>query len=241
MRGEPDSEPKNASRFDRPRTEGEAPPLHRPVGGTDPNHAEPDYDDARALPDYQDIENFDVDVESDSIGNRTGNYLFTIGKVNSGKSTLQNFLIYRLFKDERIDLEFTPKDGNHQKVAALNAWIRKIGAGYFPNRTQAGALREFDVRITQAKRKPFDFSFLEISGEDIETVSATADDPEPHLQEDLETFLRLKHGKKRFIFVSDSSRHLVKAGLAENFEEDQMFSAFVRYLLDHNGLGLKRI
>src|SRR5512134_3844054 len=137
-----------------------------------------------------DMTRFDNVVDGSAIDGRTGNFLFTVGGVGSGKSTLQNFLVHRLHVDENIHFDRTSRDGKTASEAYLNAWVHNIAAGYLPERTQKGVLREFNVRFGQRGRPNLDFSFIEIAGEDIRSIVPTADQKQPKLNDHLERYLR---------------------------------------------------
>ena len=181
---------------------------------------------------------FDNVVDGSAIDGRTGNFLFTVGSVASGKSTLQNFLVHRLHVDENIHFDRTSRDGKTASEAYLNAWVHNIAAGYLPERTQKGVLREFNVRFGQRGRPNLDFSFIEIAGEDIRSIVPTAEQQQPKLNDHLERYLRQGGVNKRFLFISDASRNRLGRG---TFEEDVLFDTLIRYLLSDTGIGLKNL
>jgi hypothetical protein len=185
-----------------------------------------------------DMNEFDNVVDGSAIEGRAGNFVFTVGSVASGKSTLQNFLVHRLHVDENIHFDRTSSDGNTVSEAYLNAWVQNIAAGFLPDRTRKGVLREFNVRFGQRGRPSLDFSFIEIAGEDIRSIVPSASQKQPRLHEHLERYLRQKGVNKRFVFVSDSSRNRLGKG---RFEEDLLFDTLIRYLLSDTGIGLKTL
>ena len=185
-----------------------------------------------------DMNEFDNVVDGSGIEGKTGNFLFTVGSVASGKSTLQNFLVHRLHVDENIHFDRTSSDGNTASEAYLNAWVQNIAAGYLPERTHKGVLREFNVRFGQRGKPNLDFSFIEIAGEDIRSIVPTAEHKQPRLHEHLERYLRQGGVNKRFLFVSDASRNRLGKG---RFEEDVLFDTLIRYLLSDTGVGLRSL
>jgi hypothetical protein len=189
-------------------------------------------------PSRVDMTSFDNVIDGTGIEGRTGNFLFTVGGVASGKSTLQNFLIHRLHVDEGLYFDRTSSDGKTANEAYLNAWVQNIAAGYLPERTHKGVLREFNVRFGQRGRPNLDFSFIEIAGEDIRSIVPTADQKQPKLHEHLERYLRQGGVNKRFLFISDASRNRLGRG---TFEEDVLFDTLIRYLLSDNGIGLRSL
>jgi hypothetical protein len=185
-----------------------------------------------------DMNEFNNVVDGSAIDGRTGNFLFTVGSVASGKSTLQNFLIHRLHVDENIHFDRTSRDGKTASEAYLNAWVHNIAAGYLPERTQQGVLREFNVRFGQRGRPNLDFSFIEIAGEDIRSIVPTSEQRQPKLNDHLERYLRQGGVNKRFLFISDASRNRLGRG---TFEEDVLFDTLIRYLLSDTGAGLRTL
>jgi hypothetical protein len=185
-----------------------------------------------------DMNQFDNVVDGTGIDGKTGNFLFTVGGVGSGKSTLQNFLVHRLHVDETIDFDRTGNDGNGLSAAYLNAWVQNIAAGYLPERTTEGVLREFNVRFGQPARPRLNFSFIEIAGEDIRSIVPTAENRYPRLHEYLEKYLRQTGVNKRFVFISDASRNRIGKS---RYEEDMLFDTLIRYLLSDTGIGLKSL
>ena len=90
--------------------------------------------------------------------------------------------------------------------------MQNIAAGYLPERTHKGVLREFNVRFGQRGRPNLDFSFIEIAGEDIRSIVPTAEHKQPRLHDHLERYLRQGGVNKRFLFVSDASRNRLGQG-----------------------------
>jgi hypothetical protein len=191
------------------------------------------------------IDDYDNLVDGSSIEGKSGNYLFTVGNVGSGKSTIQSSLIHRLWSDSRILFEYATTDGNPAHDAYLNGWVQNIGNGFFPERTKAGGVREFTVRFGQRKRPVLQLSFIEIAGEDIRSIvpsGSRREGEQPRLNEYLERYLKEPHIKKRFLFVSDGA--LNRTGPqreAAMYNEDILFDTLLRYLLSNSGVGLKKI
>lgn len=183
-------------------------------------------------------------VNDAEIANKQGNYVFTVGNVGSGKSTLQNLLIYRLWSKEDIVLEYANQDGDHRHDKLLDVWSTSIKRGELPERTKEKTLQEFSVHITQGRRRPLKFSFLEISGEDIKSIVPTLDkDVKPKIYKPLVDYLKTKKRRinKRFIFVSDCSENRKNEHSASESSEDHLFKHLLTYMLSNNGLNIKRL
>src|SRR5690606_32475918 len=116
------------------------------------------------------VDEYDNFVDDDAIEGKSGNYLFTVGNVGSGKSTLQSYCVHRLWSDPRLVFEYATADGNSAHDAYLNGWVQNIANGFFPQRTKAGKVREFTVRFGQARRPVLELGFIEIAGEEIRTI-----------------------------------------------------------------------
>ena len=190
--------------------------------------------------------NSEYEVKDSEVQNKSGNYLFTVGNVSAGKSTLQNLIIYRLWRREDIDVEYNSKEGDYRHDGILDKWVTRLQAGYLPNRTEQGKLQEFTIRVAQENKKKLDLSFLEISGEDIKSIIPDVGSTQkPKVNKLLVDYLSSNKKKinKRFIFVSDASANRKKKSnyKASEISEDILFNHFLRYLLSKNGINLKRI
>jgi hypothetical protein len=218
--------------------EGELPRIVGPIPEPQAGAGAPRWERIR-------VDEYDNLVDASAIEGKSGDYLFTVGNVGSGKSTIQSYLIHRLWSDSRILFEYATTDGNPAHDAYLNGWVQNIGNGFFPERTKAGNVREFTVRFGQAKRPVLQLSFIEIAGEEIRSIVPTGNDREGEqakLNEYLERFLKEPNIKKRFLFVSDGSLNRTGAQReAPMYNEDILFDTLLRYLLSSTGIGLKRI
>ncbi len=180
-------------------------------------------------------------VHESDINNKKGNYIFTVGNVGSGKSTLQNIMIYRLFSAINIDFSVMNHYGDERHDYILNQWISNIKKGVLPERSKQGVLQEFNISISQKNKRKLNLNFLEISGEDIKSIVPTFEkDHKAKINALLENYLKLKRINKKFIFISDASKNR-KIGMRTAESEDILFNHFLHYLLTPNGLNLKRI
>ena len=189
----------------------------------------------------------DYEVLDEDLHSRTGNFVFTIGNVGCGKSTLQTALVYRLWSREDLLFDFNHESNDQRHDALLQEWILRLYKdGALPERTKAGRLQEFCIAYGQKGKRTLDLNFLEISGEDIKTIVPTIDvATQPTLHRQLEEYLKAdkKRINKRFIFVSDATAHLPDAARPEDekFTEDMLFYALLRYLLGKDGLQMPKI
>ena len=172
------------------------------------------------------VQNDEFFVENSSIKNMKGNYLFTFGDVGSGKSTIHNMLIYSLWETPNIKFDYHSNDGKKLQPAIIVNWVKKISSGLLPERTQYGKIQDFSISFSQQKKKPLRVHFLEISGEDIKSI-IPARNKTATLFHQIDSLLRSDLVKKRFIFVSDSSKHLLSN---KEKNEDIMFSEIISLL-----------
>lgn len=106
------------------------------------------------------------------------NFVFLFGRVGAGKTALVASLIYFLRTyDNYGNLYF---DGNESGNKLANRIKRIFKDGKFPGRTTAGAVTELECAFRpdddKSHLKAFKFCFLEMSGEDLVTVSLNEDD-----------------------------------------------------------------
>lgn len=182
----------------------------------------------------------DFAVRTDVHQGRQGNFLFTVGNPGSGKSTLQNFLVYALHRDPTLDLEYADAEEQARHDANLNTWIQNFARGILPKRTAQGQLQEFRIAFSRKGRPKLDFGFIEISGEDIRSILPDSDGTQPHLHPKLEQYLRLARANRRFIFVSDATENRRDGG-GRVLEEDFLFTTLIRYLLSEQGMNLRKL
>ncbi len=187
-------------------------------------------------------ESVEYAVEPGNIDARSGNFLFTVGNPSSGKSTLQSYLVYRLWSHANLSFDYASTDGNNEHDVILNGWVQNFANGYLPKRNPQGILQEFNVQYGQPNRPTCAFNFVEISGEDIKSIVPTVEGNKPQLHPLLEQYLRLGGTRKRFLFISDASSN--RAGATDDtkaLEEDVLFNHLIRYLLSDIGVRLKRL
>ncbi len=116
--------------------------------------------------------------------------------------------------------------------------------GILPKRTKQGIIQDFNVEISQKGKRKLNVNFLEISGEDIKSIVPSLNpDKKPSIHSFLDRYLMPDNGiNKRFIFVSDGEKHRIGTNTdINNFSEDTLFDAFLRYLLGDTQKALKEI
>jgi energy-coupling factor transporter ATP-binding protein EcfA2 len=192
------------------------------------------------------MEPLEYAVTDDELASKRGNFVFTVGNVASGKSTLQSLLVARLWSREDINFLYNCQKGDHRHDHLLNEWVDNIRHGILPPRTKQGRLQEFNISFGQLKKKPLDVSFLEISGEDIKSIVPALDpDDRPRLNSQLVEYLRAKKSRinKRFIFVSDcqANKERTEHSGRRTTSEDILFNSLLRYLLGKDGLAMERL
>lgn len=193
-------------------------------------------------PPREDVDSLDNLIDGRNIEGRSGNFVFTVGKVSSGKSTLQSFLIHRLWTDPRITFEHEPMDGNEDNEAYLHGWVNNVASGLFPARTGAGKIREFCISFGHAERRKVKLNFIEIAGEDIVSIVPSVEPSSRQLNHYLERYLREPGLNKRFVFVSDAADNGEGGPASESkLQEDILFASLIKHLRNSDGIGLKRL
>ena len=161
------------------------------------------------------------------ISQRRGNYVFTVGRPQSGKSTLQSHLTRYLYQSG--DYIPTPLKGNddHAEQQAvsnevLREWQRRWLVNRFPERTVSKHPSEYRFHMSPEKRRnrPLEFGYFEVAGEVYKQLLASGV-RKPELPESLFQFL--SNPKCRFLFLFVCIGH-------EIVEDDLIFSAFLDYL-----------
>ena len=182
-------------------------------------------------------------VLEEDFSNKEGNYIFTLGNVSSGKSTLQNLMISRLWSKVDINFEYGHHSNDHRQKAILNKWVDSFKKGILPPRTKQGLIQEFNISISQKRKKPLDLNFIEISGEDIKSIVPSLDsDTKPSVHNYLDRYLSADNNiNKRFIFVSNGEEHQKGNKIKDKLSEDILFDSFLRYLLSDSQKGLKKL
>ncbi len=212
-------------------------PATEDIGPLYETEGRDDRDDKRT--NYEAVE---YEVDPGKIDGRSGNFLFTVGSPSSGKSTLQSYLVYRLWSHSNVSFDYSNADGNNDHDVILNGWVQNFANGYLPKRNPQGILQEFNVQYGQPGRPTLAFNFIEISGEDIRSIVPTVAGNEPQLHPLLEQYLRLGGTRKRFLFISDASNNRAcAAGETKALEEDVLFDHLIRYLLSDVGVKLKKL
>ena len=177
-----------------------------------------------------------------------GYCLITAGAVGAGKSSFQNSLIHRLYRDDRIVFNVRNEDGDTYQSPKLQDWILRFDRGDFPSSTSRNLLQAFNIEFGADKRFLAKLSFIEISGEHFQDVLPTPSDPEnhsPRLNSSLQSILTTSSVKKIFVFVADSTRYDPKHPSHDSTDErdqplyqDMLFSCLLNEI---RRLGLKRI
>lgn len=188
----------------------------------------------------EEVENKFIVNDAD-IANKKGNYIFTVGNISSGKSTIQNLMIHRLWDREDVRLKYINRGGDARHAAILDNWRKELKKGNLPKRTDKGEIQEFTISFGQENKKDVELNFLEISGEDIKHIVPTMDATIAQgLHKQLDEYLKLKTINKRFVFVSDANVNR-RQNDSEGESEDVLFFHLLEHLLGQGGLDFKKI
>lgn len=175
------------------------------------------------------------------ISKRSGNYLLSVGLPRSGKTVLQSFMTYYMDVGGKlsVDLESKEKDSgfiNYEAERIKTKWLESWSRGALPDSTPVGEdeIRELRLNVTnqENKRQKFNFSFLEVSGENfVELV--------PDEQRNSTLFKRLKD------FLSNKKIKMNIAFVLKPDDEpgmprcDSLFTNFHNVVTNHLGLKIK--
>jgi len=160
-----------------------------------------------------------------------GNYVFTIGKMRSGKSTLNSHMLRYLDGVGPYSVRHVhTHEDERQKVIARNFWIRMReiwASNEFPERNVSGTFYELLFEVTPKNKKfpPVKFGFVEISGEDLEPFFKTGDtlpDLDSVLPQ-LASFMENERNKIAFLFICRGD---------DPTNVDTLFGEFLKYLQD---------
>jgi hypothetical protein len=175
---------------------------------------------------------YEMDPDAFAQGDRP-KVLLTVGLAGAGKSTIQSFLVYRLWSDERIRFE-KGKKGSVEHDAILNSWVENFSQGYLPRRTITGLVQDFCVSFGSPRQPLLDLHFLEISGEDIATIVADVDSIEAGVEArfapQIDSVLERSDIDLRLLFVADATKHLGLDEGSKFIKEDILFSTILEHV-----------
>lgn len=159
---------------------------------------------------------------------KTVNYIFTVGRQGSGKSTFQSHLLRYLYTqgDHNVepDVEHARSTQSDFRNIVLT-WREQWQRGQFPAATTIGRPSEFRYIVTpnMGKHAALPFGFLEISGEDFIQLAKPTQNGEapPALMSSIDDFLNNPKANLAFLFVCQGENIL---------GDDILFSEFLDYL-----------
>ena len=170
-------------------------------------------------------------LASVNIGDRTGNYLISVGLPFSGKTVLQSFTTYsmRVAGNLSVKPDIREEDGeiNYQAQQLMTLWLDEWKKGRFPKGTniEENEIREIRLNIENLENKSqnFNFSFLEISGENFKDVVPTTTSA-PMLYDTINAFLKNDKIQLNIAFVLKTDED---QGEATN---DALFTNFIDFI-----------
>lgn len=161
------------------------------------------------------------------IAKRRGNYLLTVGRQGSGKSTLQSYLLRYLERGMEHTLyenlgDETEHDLEMRVRQKLTEWQEDWKYDLLPRRTEMRQPIEFRFHsrpINGRDKDLLEFSFFEIAGEDLKIDYS--DDARGKLYPSLRTFLANRNCRFQFLFIVNGQ---------DAHADDEFFSNFLAYL-----------
>lgn len=165
-----------------------------------------------------------------------GNYLFSFGFPGSGKTTFQWMLMNYIINEGpflttvKVPVRKNGEDWNGRQL--INEWKDQWIEGRFPDPTKTGdlAISEIsaNVKTTQGKKLEMDFSFLEVSGEELRSVLPKQDGKPPQLSKLISAYL--ENPRLKFVVALMIN--------PEDEQNDKLFASFFSYV-DARYPGLK--
>ena len=162
---------------------------------------------------------------------RTGNYLISVGLPGSGKTVLQSFITYAMSVAGNLavkpdNIENDRGEINHQSQHLRTVWLNDWQRGLFPKGTplKENEIREIRLNIENLENKyqNFNFSFLEIAGENFKDV--VPEGGAPILYDRIKRFLGNKKIKLNIAFILKTDEELGE------FTNDVLFTNFIDFI-----------
>lgn len=117
---------------------------------------------------------FIPNIDKENTLNKDSNHIFFFGTPQSGKSVILSTILYHLNTGEGVLRPNGVAQNNRQSKVLLQSFYSNITKGIFPNRTTKGDIAELNFTFTpnneSEKVPPINFTFLEISGEDLSVI-----------------------------------------------------------------------
>jgi len=166
-----------------------------------------------------------------NIEERTGNYLISVGLPGSGKTVLQSFTTYSMSVAGNLsvkpdNIENDKGEINHQAQHLRTVWLNDWQRGQFPKGTplREDEIREIRLNIENLENRSqnFNFSFLEIAGENFKDV--VPEGSVPILFDRIQRFLTNTNIKLNIAFILKTDE---KLGELSN---DALFTNFIDFV-----------
>ena len=174
---------------------------------------------------------FEDYLASVNIEDRTGNCLISVGLPGSGKTVLQSFTTYSMSVGGNLsvkpdNIENDKGQSNHQAQHLRTLWLNDWKRGQFPKGTplKENEIREIRLNIENLENSSqiFNFSFLEIAGENFKDV--VPEGSVPILYDRIKRFLTNTNIKLNIAFILKTDE---KLGELNN---DALFTNFIDFI-----------
>ena len=174
---------------------------------------------------------FEDYLASVNIEERTGNYLISVGLPGSGKTVLQSFTTYSMSVAGNLsvkpdNIENQKGEINHQAQHLRTLWLDDWKRGQFPKGTplRENEIREIRLNVENLENRSqnFNFSFLEIAGENFKDV--VPEGSVPILYDRIKRFLTNTKIKLNIAFILKTDEAL---GEPTN---DALFTNFIDFI-----------
>ena len=174
---------------------------------------------------------FEDYLASVNIENREGNYLISVGLPGSGKTVLQSFTTHSMSVAGNLsakpdNIKNDKDEINHQAQHLRTLWLDDWKRGQFPKGTplNENGMREIRLNVENLENRSqnFNFSFLEIAGENFKDV--VPEGSVPILYDRIKRFLTNTKIKLNIAFILKTDE---KLGEPTN---DALFTNFIDFI-----------
>lgn len=156
----------------------------------------------------------------ESLQDRDTNFIFLFGDPGSGKTAITSALCYHMSTDESGgDVSLNRKSSNLDGKLLLRDILERTRRGEFMERTVLGNVFEIDLVFEPHRPKiPLNFTFLDMSGEDLKMIAAGRNEQEGKFDNNIEEYLNCPRLRILFILVIPVQESL-RIGSSETDED----------------------
>lgn len=162
----------------------------------------------------------------DEIRDKNTHYVLIFGYVGSGKTTLLAMVNLFLRREYKIVINASQK--NKEAIVYINKIVGDLKDKRFPDSTRETLLIEFDVAIQLPDGRFLNFTFIEVSGEDIRKLKAENNGKLPDF---INYYLSIKEISISYIMVADHNQILKRK--EKDSDQDELMHEFISHLIHY--------